>query len=219
MRLSKQLKYRLLNSPVVISGLYYLIHLYCRTLRLSVENEAHWQQHVRDGGKVLLCAWHQQFFAVIRHFQTYREFTPSILISQSRDGEIIAGVAARSGWRPVRGSSSRGARQGFRQMIESLRGGNLAVMIVDGPRGPAGRVKPGAIRLAHATNSVLVPFYVSADRAWQFNSWDRFFVPKPFARVTLRFDHAIRLDPARHKDDFERQRLLVEQRMVRELHP
>jgi len=53
------------------------------------------------------------------------------------------------------------------------------------------KVKAGAISIALAAEAVIVPFYVSADRAWYFNSWDKFFIPKPFARVTLRYDKII----------------------------
>jgi lysophospholipid acyltransferase (LPLAT)-like uncharacterized protein len=204
---------RLLVSAPMIAFLYRLVRTYSRTFRLQVINEREWMAHVEKGGSVLLCGWHQQFFSVIRHFQTYRRYHPSLMISRSRDGEIIAGVAERTGWHAVRGSSSRGGRNALKQMIRELKGTCLAGHIVDGPRGPAGVVKPGAVRLAHLTGSVIVPFYVAAERSWQFNSWDRFLLPKPFSRVQIRFGEMLRLPRVKDGAAFESQRRLLEETM------
>lgn len=197
--------------------LYHLVQFYCRTFRLRVENERDWLDHVQRGGAVLLCTWHQQFFPAIRHFQNYHRYRPAIMISQSRDGEIIADVATRSGWQPVRGSSSKDGPKAMRRVIEGLHTSRLAAHIVDGPRGPAGKVKAGVIRIAQATGAVIVPFYTSADRAWYFNSWDRFMLPKPFSHVTLRFGEMIRLEASDDEAAFEMQRLRLESIMVPEM--
>ena len=204
---------RILTHPLFTWFLYHLIRLYCLTFRLTVVNESAWMAHLEDGGRILLCAWHQQFFSAIRHFRRYREYAPGIMISQSKDGEIIAGVARRSGWRPVRGSSSSGGRKAMRTVIRQLAETRLAGHIVDGPRGPAGIVKPGVIRMAQLTRSHIVPFFVSADRAWFFNSWDRFMLPKPFARVTLRFGDLIEMKRVKGEEAFEHQRRSLEQVM------
>jgi len=136
------------------------------------------------------------------------------MISQSQDGELIAGIFKKCGWFPVRGSSSRGGGQALKMMIEKLKETGLAAHIVDGPRGPAGKVKDGVIRLAQATGAVIVPFYISADRAWYFNSWDRFLVPKPFARATLSFGDMIKLSFTENQDELEKQRQHLENIML-----
>ena len=201
---------RLLTHPLVISFLYHVVRLYSLTFRLRVENEAVWMAHLDHGGRILLCGWHQQFFSAIRHFREYRAYRPGIMISQSKDGEIIAGVARKSGWRPVRGSSSTGGRAAMLAVIRQIMETRLAGHIVDGPRGPAGVVKPGLIRMAQVTHSAIVPMFISADRAWYFNSWDRFMLPKPLARVTLRFGDMIQLERTRGDDAFETQRRSIE---------
>ena len=116
--------------------LYRLIRGYLLTLRLSVENEEGWLAIVEGGGRVLLCTWHQQFFAAIRHFRNYRRYRPALMISKSRDGDVIARVAERSGWVPVRGSSSRDGEQALTLMAQKLRETGLAGHVVYGPRGP-----------------------------------------------------------------------------------
>ena len=173
--------------------------------------------HLRSGGRILLCTWHQQFFVPIRHFQNYRGFKPTLMISKSADGEIIAGVAEKSGWQTVRGSSSRGGKEALKTMIGRLAKRGLAAHIVDGPKGPAGHVKAGAIQLAQAANAKIVPFYVSADKAWYFKSWDSFFLPKPFAKVVISFGRMLTFLHSEDPAAFENQRLALEKIMRPEL--
>jgi lysophospholipid acyltransferase (LPLAT)-like uncharacterized protein len=170
--------------------------------------------YLKNGGSVLLCTWHQHFFSAIRHFQNYKVFKPSIMISQSSDGAIVAGVAERSGWNTVRGSSSRDGGVALKKIIANLKESKLAGHIVDGPRGPSGKVKAGVIRLAHTTDAVIVPFSVSAEKAWYFNSWDNFFLPKPFTKVILRFGEMIKFDRVKDREIFEEQRKQLEEIML-----
>lgn len=205
---------RVLTSQWFIGVVYRVVRSYAWTFRLRIENEEEWQAYIETGGRVLLCAWHQQFFSAIRHFRHYRRYNPHIMISRSRDGELIAGVARRTGWHPVRGSSSQGGREAMRGVIGELKNSRLAGHIVDGPRGPAGQVKAGVIRMAHAAQAAVVPFYVSADKAWYFNSWDRFMLPKPFSKVLLRFERLVHLDPNVDEAGFESQREALERMML-----
>jgi len=205
----KEYRYLILSRGV-LPLVYHLIRLYSRTFRLTVENEAPWIEYFQQGGKVILCTWHQQFFAAMRPFRAYAAFHPCLMISKSRDGDIIAYVAQRHGWQTVRGSSSRSGKEALREIIEQVKQTRLAGHVLDGPRGPAGVVKAGIIGLAQATGAVIVPFYTSADRAWYFRSWDTFLLPKPFARVHLRFGAIIRFEAPASEVDFERQRAKLE---------
>ena len=64
------------------------------------------------------------------------------------------------------------ARGRVEAMITHLKTHKFAAHILDGPQGPIGKVKPGAIKIAHKSGALIVPFYVVADNAWYFNSWD-----------------------------------------------
>ncbi len=214
----KKLKFSIITSKPFLSFLYRFIRIYGATFRLTVENEKQWIDYLHNGGRVLLCCWHQQFFSVIRYFKKYGIYKPGLMISKSADGKVIAGVANRTGWYTVRGSSSRGGRSALHGMILRLTETGLAGHIVDGPQGPAGVVKAGAIRMASAAGAVLVPFYASADKAWYFNSWDAFMLPKPFARLTLRFDDMMACPVPETKEAFENRRALLEEKMRPSLH-
>lgn len=205
---------RILSSSFAQWLVYKFIRMYSLCYRLEVQNEEIWlNDYLNSGERILLCVHHQQFLPAIRYFQKYKQYKPGLMISQSKDGELIAAVANKSGWTTVRGSSSRGGTEALRGMIHHLAEHRLASHIIDGPRGPFGEVKPGAIRLAIAAKSCIVPFYCGADRAWHARSWDRFLIPKPFSKVILRFGEKIEIDQT---TSFEEQKMMLQNRMRQE---
>ncbi len=197
--------------------LYKIVRIYSLTYRLEVQNEDAWLTHyLHNNGRIILCAHHQQFFPAIRYFQKYKDYKPGLMISRSKDGELISAVANRTGWVTVRGSSSKGGSEGLKNMINHLTKHRLAGHIIDGPRGPFGVVKPGIIKMAHATGSIIVPFYTRADKAWYFRSWDRFFLPKPFSKVILRFGKKAEFKQTETNEQFEEHRVTLEKNMSAE---
>jgi lysophospholipid acyltransferase (LPLAT)-like uncharacterized protein len=206
-------RYRYWLTSRIPSLLYYMVRAYSWTFRLRVENEKPWLDYLQEGGRVLLCSWHQQFFSAIGYFKSYESYRPALMISQSKDGDIIAGIAEKSGWHTVRGSSSRNGGQALKEMIGQLQLTGLAAHIVDGPKGPAGIIKAGAVSLARAAGAVVVPIYTAADRAWYFKSWDRFMLPKPFAKVYLRYGDMLDLSTGEGDEAFEGHRVRLQQIM------
>jgi lysophospholipid acyltransferase (LPLAT)-like uncharacterized protein len=108
-----------------------------------------------------------------------------IMISRSFDGECIARTVEKLGFRPVRGSSSRGGAGALMGMREELEQGHPAVFTADGPRGPLYVAKPGAVLLARNTGYKICCFHVAVERAWILKSWDRMMIPKPFSRASF----------------------------------
>ncbi len=133
-------------------------------------------------GAEIFCFWHQ---CVLPCTFYYRRTGASIIVSRSFDGELIARTLELFGFKTVRGSSSRGAREailGLKQVIES---GRPAIFTADGPRGPIYRTKVGPVRLAQMTGAHIGAFHLQPRRAWTMNSWDHFLVPMPFTRIAV----------------------------------
>ena len=210
--MSKKFKSIIYTRPFMLF-IYFFIKIYSMTLRLRIVNEEKWKSLLGRGRPVLLCAWHQQFFSAIHYFRTYAKFNPGIMISQSKDGALIAGVANRVGWHTARGSSTRGGKNAMTAMIKHLKKHGFGAHILDGPTGPIGKVKAGAIKIAKESNAYIVPFYITPENAWFFKSWDRFMLPKPFSRVFLTFGKEIRFEATDDGDNFERHRLYLENTM------
>lgn len=133
-------------------------------------------------GAQIFCFWHQ---CVLPCAIYYRRTHATILISQSFDGELITRILNLFGFRAVRGSSSRGAREGLIGLKSIIESGSPAIFTADGPRGPIYRTKMGPIKLAQLTGAPIGAFHLEPEHAWVINSWDRFLVPWPFTRIVV----------------------------------
>ena len=213
MNFRKEIKYFILKYLVTYPA-YFLLHLYANTVKVTLENEAGIMNYLNEGGRVILASWHQRFFG---GFYLPRMFDRpiSIMISQSRDGDFVADVMMRIGWRPVRGSSSRGGRKALKMLIEEIKNNQLGGHIVDGPTGPPRVIKPGLISLAQHADAAICPTFVHYERAWTFNSWDRFMVPKPFSTAVIRFGQLIFLPSDLEAVEFENVRRCIERGFVK----
>lgn len=127
--------------------------------------------------------WHGQQMALLA---ARRRRSLAVMVSWSKDGELQAGVMRSLGMKVVRGSSSRGAAAGLRGIVRLLHEGWDAAFAVDGPRGPRGIPKAGALKAARLGGAELVPVASAASRRWVLAStWDQFELPLPFARVCV----------------------------------
>lgn len=128
--------------------------------------------------------WHGQLLPLT---WAHRGWGVSVLISEHRDGEIIARIAEALGLHAIRGSSSRGAARGLIGLSRVLEEGKPVGITPDGPRGPMHSFAPGALAAAHRGGAPVVALGAAASRAWRMKSWDRFMVPKPFAKVVISY--------------------------------
>jgi len=133
-------------------------------------------------GAEIFCFWHQ---CVLPCAIYYRKTRATILISRSFDGELITRILGLFGFRAVRGSSSRSAREGLLGLKDVIESGRPAIFTADGPRGPIYQTKMGPIKLAQMTGARIGAFHLEPEHAWTMRSWDRFLVPKPFTRIAV----------------------------------
>jgi len=136
----------------------------------------------RGAGAEIFCFWHQ---CVLPCAFYYRRTGATILISRSFDGELITRILNLFGFHAVRGSSSRGAREGLLGLSRVIESGTPAIFTADGPRGPIYQTKMGPIKLAQMTGARIGAFHLQPERAWTMRSWDRFLIPKPFTRICV----------------------------------
>ena len=132
------------------------------------------------GRFLILSFWHDQLLLMIKG---YRGPGAKILISASTDGDLIARTMKRFGHGTVRGSSTRGGRQAFRELLQLADEKFDLVVTPDGPKGPRHKLKDGVIQLARVSGRPVVPVAYVCSRGYRFRSWDRFLFPYPFARA------------------------------------
>jgi lysophospholipid acyltransferase (LPLAT)-like uncharacterized protein len=158
--------------------------LWLRTLRVTVELDPALEAREADEAPWVLAFHHGKQWALLAW---QRRKPTAALVSLSDDGVLFGAALARLGLRIVRGSTSRGGARALFVLSRLLRDGEHDVAVaVDGPRGPRGVAKPGALALARlAKNARVVPMGSAVASGRALRSWDRFELAWPFSRVAV----------------------------------
>jgi lysophospholipid acyltransferase (LPLAT)-like uncharacterized protein len=159
-----------------------LIRLLGATYRWRVDGFHHYESILAAGKPPIFAFWHGRILPATLFWKN-RQIV--VITSQNFDGEWIARIISRFGFGAARGSTSRGGARALVQLRRDLAAGRAAAFTVDGPRGPARVAQAGAVWLAGATGSPILPFHIEAARAWTMRSWDRTQVPMPFSAVAI----------------------------------
>jgi hypothetical protein len=154
-------------------------------------------------GPEIYCFWHQCVLPCTVYF---RRSYATILISRSFDGELITRILKMFGFDAVRGSSSRGAREGLLGLARVIESGGTAIFTADGPLGPIYRTKMGPIKLAQVTGAPIGCFHLEPEHAWTMRSWDKFLVPRPFTRIVVSWGPWTRVAGDLASEEFEPKR-------------
>jgi lysophospholipid acyltransferase (LPLAT)-like uncharacterized protein len=193
-----------------------LVRLLGATLRLTVAGAAPLVPLWAAGRPLIYVVWHGRILLVpwlnARLRRTHGARAARVLVSRSADGELMARFVRRFDLDVVRGSTSRGGAAALRVLAARIRAGDDVAIVPDGPRGPAGRLQPGAVALAALTGAPVVPLAVAARPARRLATWDRFLVPAPFATCAAVFGAAVAVPPEvdREAARLEVERLLTE---------
>lgn len=172
--------------PVIV---YVFYRALTATWRVRIIEPDSLKQAVENQSPVVLAHWHGDELALISVVKRYRIAT---IASQSKDGELMAKVLGWLGAKTSRGSSSRGAVQGLKGLLRLIKDGGNCSFAVDGPKGPIYKVKPGVFEISRMVAGPIYAAGVAVDRAIYFpKSWNKTFLPKPFAKVIIYWDGPI----------------------------
>lgn len=144
---------------------------------------------------VVTVTWHNRllFFPVVFP-PTVRKRTMAV-VSASRDGQYVTDLIAHFGLKSLRGSSSRKGANALRGALDAIKEGYHVSFTPDGPRGPKYSMSQGPILVASKTGVPIVPVSVNASAYWEIKSWDRFQIPKPWAKLELVLGEPINIPP------------------------
>ncbi len=202
--------------PPVAAG---IIRVLRRLVRLVHDGDGPLRDMERRDQRVIIAFWHRHLL-LMRY--AYRGRRVSVLISRHRDGELIARTVAHLGIEATRGSTSRGGSAALRTMVRLVRDGYDLAFTPDGPRGPAGKVKPGVIKAAALANVPIQPVALACTRSKVLGSWDRFVIPLPLSRVCLSYAEPLvvgrRDDPESKARELEERLRAAEERATAVAH-
>lgn len=172
---------------------------------------------VRAGEPVLFTTWHchllSPLFFCHRYYQHSRPLV--LMASPSRDGEFIADVARRLGFIVCPGSRRKGGAQTLVHMVSYFAQGHSGGLVADGSRGPARIAQKGVLFLAREAGVPIIPLGVAASRKLTLDTWDRFEMPLPFARIAILAGAPLRVPPQVRGPALETLRLELEARLNR----
>lgn len=216
------MRFNEINLDYIMPLMNLAYRLWMRTLRIEVVNFASVAAAKQAGRQVVLTHWHGETFC-LPHLRKQKPYRFVAIVSQSKDGEIMARMLESLGLVTARGSASRG---GVRALVKARRTmldheEMIGVVTIDGPRGPRHEAKEGAVYLANKTNAMLAPVRIFISSAKVFEkAWDKFMIPFPFSRVRIVLGDAYDLEESGElsEEGKEIERARLQERML-ELKP
>jgi lysophospholipid acyltransferase (LPLAT)-like uncharacterized protein len=186
-----------------------------RLLYATCRLRQHGLEHLRRSeqpGPFIAAFWHYNVLNIIHLQRSYGKNSVA-MVSGSRDAEYVARALACHGFKTVRGSRHKGGLAALKKMVALMKQGLNGAIVADGSQGPARVAQAGAILLAAKTGAPIVPMLVTANRYWAFGSWDRAMLPKPFARLDLRYGEPLTVPPDLSSEGLEKLRAALENRL------
>lgn len=197
----KKIKYTLKKWKVtfftflILHVFRHLMYLSLKTCRIKAIGIDTFQKTARED-KCIIMLWHNRIVPILYFFEKFapRELKYGALISNSRDGELIArlvtsypqGIAIRV--------HHQAKHKGLLEMIEHLDVHRTVILITpDGPQGPPYQVKRGVVLAAQATSAKIIPLSWTSSKYWELKTWDKMRIPKPFSSIELRFGTPIQV--------------------------
>lgn len=159
-----------------------LTDAYFKTITLKEHNSSLRVKLLKKHRRLIYAFWHNRFLPLIIH-NANRGI--AVLVSRSKDGELIARILKKYGFNTPRGSTSKGAISAAKTLVKLLNLGVSVAVIPDGPRGPIYSVQDGIFFLSKVSKIPILPATVIYSSFWELNSWDRFIIPKPFSEIII----------------------------------
>ena len=160
---------------------------------------------------VIYVSWHGRLLIPLFCLRNNEIF---ILVSEHRDGEIIAASLESAGYKTVRGSTTRGSVRALVELVRLVKQGAQIGFTPDGPGGPKWHFQPGAIYVAAKTGIPIIPLGGSASRAFYFKSWDSFQLPLPFSKGVLKVGEPYYVTGGLDEDNIEFHRTELERILI-----
>lgn len=158
--------------------------------------------------------WHNRLLFFPAMFPPRQRRNAVAVISSSRDGQYIADLVKHFGLSTARGSSSKRAAQVLHEAVKAIRDKRYVSFTPDGPRGPKYSMSQGPIYLASQMGVPIIPIAVNYSDYWELKSWDRFQIPKPWAKITLVMGEPFRVPSDLSEGELEQWRQLARRKLM-----
>ncbi|MEA3384656.1 MAG: lysophospholipid acyltransferase family protein [Campylobacterota bacterium] len=210
----KKLKKRFLKY-LQTQFLPYFLQLFVRFIYLTNKKTYHYTKDINPNENIIVSMWHGDLLMQPLNYRDFRKDGDiKVIVSEHRDGETIRKVVDYLGVKALNGSSTRGGAKALIGAIKSIRNGIDVAITPDGPKGPIYSVADGIVVLSQKTKARIVPFSSVPSKYWQFKSWDKFIVPKPFGTIDFYIGEPFSVDGL---ESDEAKKLIYEKMMENQL--
>ena len=218
---------RFMRSNAVKISLGWLVAAYMTfvkyTTRWDIERAEQVEDIIKNGKGVIALVWHSRFMMLTSAWKKQYQL-PYVLISRSRDGDIVAHTSHRLGLKTIRGSTKKAAKakgtakakggaKASLDIVTALENNGCIVVTPDGPRGPRQRLGDGPLRLSKLTGAPLMPCTFAIKNRKVFNSWDRLVLPLPFGKGKIIWGTPVTIKDTASDTDIEHIRKSIESEM------
>lgn len=201
---------RRITKPISPRLVARLMRMWFSTCRVTEHNGNVFGDVVASGRNGVGAFWHYSSVYMLYHA---RKYSVAVMVSASKDGEYLAGVAKELGYTPIRGSRHRRGLSALKEMITAVKDGIHAAVVADGSKGPEFKVQAGSVLIASKTGSPLIPLAWSGSRYFTVKSWDRTAFPLPFSKIDVFHGDPIDVPPDLTSEQIEEYRSLLEEKL------
>jgi len=165
---------------------YFVLSLIYKTCRFEIHGQEYFEKIKKNKKPIMLCVWHGRMlypiFYVIK--QKIKLWT---IASPYKDGEIISQILKKWDFKIIKGSSNRNSKKVLQKMNQIFQSDPNAIIAItnDGPKGPRHVAKTGSLEIAQQYDAQIITITGDSNKKWIFNSWDKFYLPKPFSKIII----------------------------------
>ena len=178
--------------------LHSIISVLCKSVKISKTNYSVIEKLLDKKQNFVLAFWHG---TMLMPWYIHQNQNFSALVSQSKDGGLLANSLDKWGYKVTRGSSHKGGKEALATLQESAQQHYSIAITPDGPTGPPRIMKAGAVITAQRSGIPLVLCGVAYKKKYVFNSWDKFEIPKFFSKVSVQYSEPIYIDKNIDRDE------------------
>jgi lysophospholipid acyltransferase (LPLAT)-like uncharacterized protein len=157
---------------------------------------------IKNKEPLILSFWHNRLmmvpFLTAKPKKLYPGYNFMTLASNHGDGRFVGKVMERIGLISIYGSSRDGRKdsrgidlKSLKQMINGLKQGFSLGITPDGPRGPNQKINGEIVKIAKMSGAKILALSYSSSRHKNLNTWDKFYIPKPFSKLCFYYDDSL----------------------------
>ena len=165
---------------------YFMLSLIYKTCKFEFHGTEYFEKIRNNNRPIMLCVWHGRmlypiFYVIKEKIKLWTIATPF------KDGEIIAQILKKWDFKIIKGSSNRNTKKVMEKMNQIFKSDSNSIIAItnDGPKGPRHIAKTGSLEIAQKYNAQIITITGDSNKKWVFNSWDKFYLPKPFSKIII----------------------------------